>query len=323
MCLARHFVCFGVWWVGPACFGVVLRAIHTSVTCVSRAQFSWLRRSIQTFNLMTSAALAGIFTPYSTQNAIQLAMQARFRTFAVATTRRGVTLHERELSMQSDGSFQTDGWYHALTQKTRLWESVASAPENAGKLVLCSDNDITLLPGWAEALTEAYLAAGNSLDLCFQREGGGDSFFDAFPYNSGFFLMNCSGRMAQFWREVSRRTALERPFAGDQTVVNALLHRRQADGGPACAAASETGGLSIRHGHFPPLLVVGGPTPHEPASLAAEVVLQTARAHHATASGDAQGKLHALEQFVDAWLSQRNETRQQHVLPPRSAFASS
>ena len=269
------------------------------------------------------ASLAGIFTPFSSQNVLQQTLHSRFQAFVTATTSwHGIPLQARELVMRAsdgDASFQSDGWYNALTQKARYWADVASSPENTGKLVLCSDNDITLLPGWVEALTGAFVAAGQSLDLCFQREGGTDPFFDAFPYNSGLFLMNCSARVASFWREVSRRTALEKSCAGDQTVVNAILHRRQADGGPACAAASETGGLSIRHGHFPPLLVVGGPTPHEPASLAAEVILQSARAHHATASGDAMGKLRALERFVDAWLSHRNETRQQHGLPPKAA----
>ena len=61
-------------------------------------------------------------------------------------------------------------------QKVTHWAELAEA--HPGVLMLCSDNDISLLPGWLERLTEAFDAAGG-LDLCFQREGGDDPFFEA------------------------------------------------------------------------------------------------------------------------------------------------
>lgn len=276
--------------------------------------------------------LASVFTAFSTQHQLQQALHDRFRLIAAATASVPINSHELALRPEDgSGHFQTEGWFRALTLKTQLWAEVAA--NNPGRLILCSDNDITLLPGWVQALTETFLSAGKSLDLCFQREGGTDPFFNDFPYNSGFFLMNGSARVANFWREVSRRTAIERPFAGDQTIVNGLLHRRPPNGGPVgCAAPSETGGVEIRHTHFPPHLVVGGPAPHEAprdgnqraegsqpdsaaARNAANVVLHEARAHHATASGDSTGKLRALEAFLDAWLRFRNATREDYGLP--------
>ena len=123
-------------------------------------------------------------------------------------------------------------------------------------LVCCgSQLQISLLPGWREALLRSYAEAGRP-DLCFQREGGDDPFFAAFPYNSGFFLMNGSARAASFWRHVAARTERERPFTGDQGVVNNLLVARQADGEPGCTASP----LELRHAHFEPRLVHGGPS---------------------------------------------------------------
>ena len=131
-------------------------------------------------------------------------------------------------------------------QKVTHWAELAE--HHPGVLMLCSDNDISLLPGWLEQLTEAFDASGASgLDLCFQREGGDDPFFEArtmrpnfsalsspvsplsspaartsvpraraqaFPYNSGFFMQRGSVRLGAFWREVARRTERERPPLG-------------------------------------------------------------------------------------------------------------
>ena len=136
--------------------------------------------------------------------------------------------------------------------------------------------------------------------------------------------MNGSSRAARFWRVVSARTAREQPFAGDQTIVNSMLMRRQADGQPACAA--DDGATHLRHAHFPPHMVVGGPTPHVATSATssgrAAFALSDARVHHATASGNAAGKRRALDDFLDAWLEHRNATRSQYGLPARAAFGS-
>ena len=153
--------------------------------------------------------------------------------------------------MGTTDGFQTANWYRALVQKTAFWAAVAR--DHVGELLLCSDNDVTLLPGWPTALPRA---CDQTLDLCFQREGGDDPFFDPFPYNSGFFLMRGSPQTAAFWREVSAQTGRGKPFAGDQTTVNALLHQRTAGGhcaasGAEVAASASAGrhGCQREHGH--------------------------------------------------------------------------
>ena len=192
-------------------------------------------------------------------------------------------------------------------QKVTHWAELAEA--HPGVLMLCSDNDITLLPGWRDALLRSHDEAGRP-DLQFQREGGDDPFFAAFPYNSGFFLMNGSAALGRFWRQVAARTASERPFTGDQAVVNSLLMPRGwGDDDLRCDDP-----LGIRHAHFPPRLVRGGPTPPADADE-----LRAVRVHHATASGSAQGKLDALDGFLAAWLAAHNLTRAELALPPAGA----
>ena len=122
--------------------------------------------------------LAGVFAAFSLQNSEQQQLYQRFQAIGIATLGAGsaAKLHFRELTglEKDEGGFQTVSWYRALTQKTLLWADVAEA--NIGRLVLCSDNDVSLLPGWAEALTKAFAQAGSQLDLVFQREGGEDPF---------------------------------------------------------------------------------------------------------------------------------------------------
>ena len=136
--------------------------------------------------------LAAAFTVYSTQNAQQRALAVRFATL-VRTTSPGLRLYSRQLDLREDDgtsdTFRTDNWYAALVQKVRYWAEVAEA--FPGQLVLCSDNDVSLLPGWRTALAHA---CEESLTFCFQREGGDDPFFTAFPYNSGFFTMRGSAQ---------------------------------------------------------------------------------------------------------------------------------
>ena len=257
----------------------------------------------------------GVFTVYSTQNAEQSALARRFEAMAMATQpsdRAPVRVRSTELQglQRDDGSedtFRSVQWYRVLVRKVTHWAELAA--QHPGQLLLCSDNDITLLPGWRGALLRAYVEAGRP-DLCFQREGGDDPFFAAVPYNSGFFLMNGSARAASFWRHVAARTEREQPFTGDQAVVNNLLVARQADGEPGCTANP----LSLRHASFPPRLVHGGP------SVPGDAALLEARAHHATASGSARGKLFVLERFLDAWLTARNATREQLGLPAAASW---
>ena len=250
--------------------------------------------------LEAGTRLAGVHSVFSTQNFVQQELAARFERLALASQEQPpvVPVHALELrDLATDGAasatFQSEAWYRALVLKTSHWASVAAA--RPGEVLVCADNDITLLPGWVAALPAA---CAPGLDLCFQREGGDDPFFEAFPYNSGLFLMRCSAATAAFWREVSRRTAAERPFAGDQTIVNAMLHRRcDASGLPTCIAPA-----GLRHGHFEPHAVaVGGP------QLApSNATLRLARAHHATASGSPEDKLLALEAFQDKWMAARS-----------------
>jgi hypothetical protein len=240
--------------------------------------------------------LRAVYTAFSTQNLQQLELIHRFERIVEATRPDQTKFFAHELQLaQDDGrtdSFRTANWYHALAQKTLVWAEAAD--KHRGELILAADNDITLLPGWAAALVGAFVREG-PLDVCFQREGGVDPFFEPFPYNSGLFLMNGSARVSRFWREVSARTMHERPFAGDQTIVNSMLMtgsawREQMGGLPGC---TDTAGL--RHGHFPPDVVIGGPSVPQPKDK-----LRQARVHHATGSGSAAGKLHALDTFLDA-----------------------
>lgn len=245
--------------------------------------------------------LFDVHSVFSTQNPQQRALGERFSRLARASA-PAVRVHAQELkdlprAEGTEDSFGRDGWYQALVLKVTHWARLAEA--HPGQLMLCSDNDVSLLPGWLEALTLAFENAGTNLDLCFQREGGDDPFFAPFPYNSGLFLMRGSDRAARFWREVAARTEAERPFTGDQAVVNALLMGKDAAGMPRCAAP-----LGLRHAHFPPRLVRGGPSVPSRTEELSE-----ARAHHATASGSAEGKLNALDAFLDAWLQAHNRTR--------------
>ena len=242
--------------------------------------------------------MTGIFTVFSTQNAEQRLLANRFERLALSSQLEpaAIKVHAHELQLLPDigsaDSFRSENWYSALVQKTAYWSHVARTHQ--GQLVLCSDNDVTLLPGWLDALLDA---CSPDLDLCFQREGGNDPFFDNFPYNSGFFLMRGSHLAANFWREVSQRTAIDRPFVGDQSIVNAMLHTRSPHG-------SQCASTGLRHGHFEPhAVVVGGPQSNPSLH-----VLSMARAHHATASGSPSEKLHALEAFRDQWLAHAART---------------
>ena len=150
----------------------------------------------------------GVFTVYSTQNAEQSALAQRFEAMAMATQPSdGARVRVRSTELQglqrddgSEDTFRSVQWYRVLVRKVTHWAELAA--QHPGQLLLCSDNDITLLPGWRGALLRAYVEAGRP-DLCFQREGGDDPFFAAVPYNSGFFLMNGSARAASFWRHVA------------------------------------------------------------------------------------------------------------------------
>ena len=229
-----------------------------------------------------------------------------------ASSSSSIPLFSRTLRLAPDDGndehFQSKNWYDALVQKTSLWAEAAE--QHPGQLILACDNDITLLPGWDTAVMAAAASLGPEMDLIFQREGGDDPFFDSIPYNSGFFLMRGSHRVAKFWRDVSRRTAVERPFAGDQTIVNSLLHQRgTAAGRPACSAE-----IALRHAHFPSRLVRGGPTIPESVDALMDV-----KVHHATASGSAAGKLIALDAFLDAWLNATSHTRARFGWPERGA----
>lgn len=245
-----------------------------------------------------------LFSVHSTQTAEQRHLSARFAAVAGANSSLPLGVNSFQLEgLSANTEFRSDGWYSALVQKTAHWARVAES--HIGQLVLCSDNDVSLLPGWAPALLEAFGRTGEPLDLCFMREGGEDPFFDPWPYNSGFFMMNGSVGTAAFWREVSHRTSELRPGMGDQAVVNSMLVHRAESGQMSCPAQP-----ALRHAHFPPRLVVGGPSWPD-----SQATLLEARAHHATGSGDAAGKLRALDGYLDAWLSAANQTRAQLGLP--------
>eukprot|EP00316_Scyphosphaera_apsteinii_P024637 CAMPEP_0119318854 /NCGR_PEP_ID=MMETSP1333-20130426/47813_1 /TAXON_ID=418940 /ORGANISM="Scyphosphaera apsteinii, Strain RCC1455" /LENGTH=329 /DNA_ID=CAMNT_0007325149 /DNA_START=232 /DNA_END=1221 /DNA_ORIENTATION=+ len=252
----------------------------------------------------------GIFSVFSIQNAVQVILARRFKAVALATQPQPppvpVYLHELHGIPRDDAlvnSFGSTQWRHVLVAKVMHWAELAAKHHDS--LLLCSDNDISLLPGWLESLVQSFEDAGRP-DLYFQREGGDDAFFDPFPYNSGFFLMRGSEFTAAFWRHVARRTAQEQPGFGDQTIVNAELVALQPDGAPGCTAHP----LHLRHAHFPPKLVVGGPVPPSDANA-----LVRARVHHATSSGGARGKLTALENFLEAWLAAANISRAAVGLP--------
>ena len=262
-----------------------------------------------------------IHTVFSTQNAEQRALAARFEAVALGSqpppSRSPVHAVELRNVERDDGgtdSFRTERWYRVLVRKVSHWAALAD--QHPGRLLLCSDNDITLLPGWRDALLRSYNEAGRP-DLQFQREGGDDPFFAAFPYNSGFFLMNGSSHAAAFWRHVAARTEREQPFTGDQGIVNNLLVARQADGEPGCTAGAGAAPAvgELRHAHFDPWLVHGGP------SVPSAAALRRARVHHATSSGSARGKLRVLETFLDAWLvAAGNRTRAELGLPTRTSW---
>ena len=143
----------------------------------------------------------GVFTVYSTQNAEQSELAQRFAAMTLATQPsdgarvlvRSTELHGLQRDDGTEDAFRSVQWYRVLVRKVKHWAELAA--QHPGRLLLCSDNDVTLLPGWREALLRAYVEAGRP-DLCFQREGGDDPFFAAIPYNSGFFLMNGSDRAA-------------------------------------------------------------------------------------------------------------------------------
>lgn len=143
----------------------------------------------------------GVFTVYSTQNAEQSELAQRFAAMTLATQPsdgarvlvRSTELHGLQREDGTEDAFRSVQWYRVLVRKVTHWAELAA--QHPGRLLLCSDNDVTLLPGWREALLRAYVEAGRP-DLCFQREGGDDPFFAAVPYNSGFFLMNGSARAA-------------------------------------------------------------------------------------------------------------------------------
>ena len=201
---------------------------------------------------------SAVHSVFSTQNAQQAALAAGASKPPArrATTSAGHCFRARQIELPADSgtadNFRTDIWYRALVSKVTHWAELAE--QNVGKLLLCSDNDISLLPGWVDALAWAFVDAG-PVDVLFQREGGEDAFFAPFPYNSGFFLMNGSAALGRFWRQVAARTASERPFTGDQAVVNSLLMPRGwGDDDLRCDDP-----LGIRHAHFPPRLVRGAP----------------------------------------------------------------
>jgi hypothetical protein len=161
-----------------------------------------------------------VHTVFSTQNIEQQRLARRFERLALATQQpssapvpvRSLQLRQRVRDNGEHDTFRSDNWYTALVQKVSHWAQVAAA--HPGRLLLCSDNDVSLLPGWTEELAAAFRSAGGGLDLLFQREGGDDPFFEPFPYNSGFFLMRGSPRLARFWRQVAIRTERERPGMG-------------------------------------------------------------------------------------------------------------
>ena len=169
-----------------------------------------------------ASAISAVFMVYSTQNEAQLALASRFVAI-VRATEPGVPVHARRLSLRARSessareTFGTDEWYDALVQKVTYWSRVART--HAGQTVLCADNDITLMPGWRQAMQAACMPPPPSTwrpSLCFQREGGDDPFFEPFPYNSGLFVMRASAEIAEFWGAVAVRTARERPHFGDQ-----------------------------------------------------------------------------------------------------------
>ena len=208
----------------------------------------------------------------------------------------GRALRARRLELPADSgtadNFRTDIWYRALVSKVTHWAERLVAEQNVGKLLLCSDNDISLLPGWVDALAWAFVDAGPSTCSSSARAAPTPSSSRSHT-TAGFFLMNGSAALGRFWRQVAARTASERPFTGDQAVVNSLLMPRGwGDDDLRCDDP-----LGIRHAHFPPRLVRGGPTPPADADE-----LRAVRVHHATASGSAQGKLDALDGFLAAWL---------------------
>ena len=277
----------------------------------------WNTPKNQSMSLAGSSApphlvLSAVHVAHSSQNVEQRTLHSRFERILRASSSSSIPLFSRTLRLAPDDGndehFQSKNWYDALVQKTSLWAEAAE--QHPGQLILACDNDITLLPGWDTAVMAAAASLGPEMDLIFQREGGDDPFFDSIPYNSGFFLMRGSHRVAEFWRDVSRRTAVERPFAGDQTIVNSLLHQRgTAAGRPACSAE-----IALRHAHFPSRLVRGGPTIPESVDALMDV-----KVHHATASGSAAGKLIALDAFLDAWLNATSHTRARFGWPERGA----
>ena len=104
----------------------------------------------------TAAAPPGIsavFTVYSTQNEAQRALASRFIAL-VRATEPTLRVHARRLVLRHDDggdeTFVTENWYDALTQKVSYWSHVARA--HSGHTVLCNDNDVSLLPGWREAM---------------------------------------------------------------------------------------------------------------------------------------------------------------------------
>ena len=108
----------------------------------------------------------GVFTVYSTQNAEQSALAQRFEAMAMATQPSdGARVRVRSTELQglqrddgSEDTFRSVQWYRVLVRKVTHWAELAA--QHPGQLLLCSDNDITLLPGWRAALLRAYVEAG-------------------------------------------------------------------------------------------------------------------------------------------------------------------
>ena len=117
---------------------------------------------------------SAVHSVFSTQNAQQAALAARFERLGAASNYvGGPRFRARRLELPADSgtadNFRSDIWYQALVAKVTYWAELAE--QNVGKLLLCSDNDISLLPGWIEAVSWAFVEA--EVDVLFQREGGG------------------------------------------------------------------------------------------------------------------------------------------------------
>lgn len=153
-----------------------------------------------------SHELLGVFAVWSSGNGHR-ALASRFARIANSSSREQmpVRLHHLDglpaggaadsevllAGQTSEGSFRSAEWYMALELKARHWSTLAA--QHAGELMLCSDVDVTLFPGYEKGL----YAACRHLDLCFQREGGESPWFDSAPYNTGRALRPPDARRAR------------------------------------------------------------------------------------------------------------------------------